>query len=394
MITKEDEALATDKRLIGFSALSNFIDTCSSPRAVMFSSFISSFIPLEHGEPKIILSGVEEEFVKTLFHKKMKNDSKILAIVDRYDGKTNDRISTSTEKFIIYLDLELDEINYINIPIMEKYSPKFGFTHRETGVLNEIEYGDVIEKDTLLTRTNSQNDDGDLCVGLNVNMCLASLKEIGEDAIVISESLSERGSFKTYETIKLQFGLKDIPLNLYGDDTEYKIIPDIGENVHDSGILFASRHVYEHTDNSLLPAIMSARHLQSYRPIFDKCVYVKNNRGKVIDVKVLHTPKTKSSSTYTKVDAQMKKYVKSLEDFNTSFINTVESIQEMYGNDVKVGDKLHRYMVDLYSVRDPKLTNIMNQEPLDLYMVEIVVEFKHKLKVGNKLSGYYGDFQI
>jgi len=388
----EEELLAIDRRLMGFAALSNFGSQCSSSRYVMFSNFLGQYIPLEHGEPKIILSGVEKEFVKTLFGRKVKNDSRILGIIDRYDGKTVDRVNQSTEKFILYHDLVLDEINYINIPIYEKFSPKFGFSHREDPILDELEYGDEISSRTKLSRTNSENDDGDLCIGLNVNMCLASFKEGGEDAIVISDTLAKRGAFKTYETVKAQFGIKDLPLNLYGDDDNYKIMPDIGERVHESGILLATRHVHDNNDESMLPALMSRRHLAYQRPIFDNCVYVKDNTGVVIDIKVVHTPKIKKASTYTHIDEQMWKYVDSLSDFNKKFISTVETIQKDYeGTNTVIGDKLHKMMVDLYCVQDPKLVNIMSQEPLDLFMIEFTIEYNHELKIGTKMSGIYGD---
>ena len=386
-----DETLKIDRRFLGFAALSNFGNECSSSRYVMFSNFLGQYIPLNNGDVKITLSGVEEEFVKTLFSRKVVNDSKIVGIVDRYDGKTSDRITTSVERFIIYVDLVKDEIDVISIPIYEKFSPKFGFNHRHTDALDDLDYGDILEAGTKVSRTNSENDNGELCIGLNVNMCLTSLKDVGEDAVVISESLAERGRFKTYETTRFQFGTKDIPLNIYGDDIEYKIVPDIGEYVHDSGILFATRSVYENNDDGLLPALMSARHLRYPRPIFDKCYYPKDNGGKVIDIKVIHTPKTRNNGTFTRINEQMDKYVKSLEDFNNLFILTVEGIQKSYGDTVKIGDKLHRMMVDIYSLRDNRLLNIANQEPLDLYTIDITLEFEHKLNIGMKLSGESGD---
>jgi len=383
--------LGIDRRLLGFASLSNFGMACSSSRFVMFSNFLGQYIPLDNGEPKIVLSGTEEEFIKTLFSRKVENDSKVLAIIDRYDGRTADRIDTTVERFVIYHDLVKDELNYINIPNHEKFNPKFGFTHRETNALDDIEYGDELPAGTKLSRTNSENERGELTIGLNVNICLASFKDVGEDPIVISDELAERGSFKTYETFRLEFGYQDVPLNLYGDDEYYKIMPDIGEYVNDDGILFATRNSNENGDESLYPALMSNRHLRCPRPLFDKCQFTSKAGGKVIDIKVIKSPKQKKLYTYTQIDQQMEKYVNSMNDFINTFIRTIEEIQAKYNNEIVIGDKLHKMMVDLYSIRDPRLTNVLNQSPLDLYFVEVVVEYSHKLNIGTKMSGLYGD---
>ena len=57
----------------------------------------------------------------------------------------------------------------------------------------------------------------------------------------------------------ISFGEDEVPLNLYGDDENYKIHPDVGELIRSDGVLFASRKLI----TGLYPIQMSRKALRT-----------------------------------------------------------------------------------------------------------------------------------
>jgi len=375
-------------RFLGFSALANFGDGASSSRFVMFHGFLSQYVPLENSEPKIILSGLEREFGKTFFNKKIENDSALLGIVERYDSLASS-IKAKVEKVIFIYDGSYDELDIIDIPKYEKHSPKFGFNLKETDVLDDLEYGDQLEADTILARVPSDKGNDDIGVGVNAIGALVTDKKIGEDAVIISESFAEKCSFNTWATFKLSTGINTIPLNIFGDLDNYKVMKDIDETLEDT-VFFATRNAKVGEHQTLYASLFSDEHLMSYDVNFDNMYNVNKAGGVIEDIKVIRTPKGKRVSAYTGIYEQLDLYADAYELYMKEFIRTLDRIKKQYP-DTRLSRKLHHRSVYYRSLLDPRVSNFKDRNPLDLYHIEITVRFKHKLTKGKKVTGLYGN---
>ena len=77
--------------------------------------------------------------------------------------------------------------------------------------------------------------------GCNLNVAYMAIPQVTEDGIAISESAAKKLETEGYSTISIDIGPGQIPLNLYGDETNYKFMPDIGNTVHEDGVVCALR---------------------------------------------------------------------------------------------------------------------------------------------------------
>ena len=86
-------------------------------------------------------------------------------------------------------------------------------------------------------------------------------------AVVISESAAKKLSHATITEYLIPVNSNDVLLNLYGDDTDYKCFPDIGEEIK-NGILCARRRMV----NSTMLSSLNNQSLKSFNSN-DNCFY-------------------------------------------------------------------------------------------------------------------------
>lgn len=408
-IFKENENLKVREELIGLHVMNPFIREISASRSYMMSSHFSQSCTPIFGEEKIIQSGIEKELGKNTFSKKTEADVKVLRIIKRYDGIADKDINKCVEKIVVTEDLETGEIDYISIPYYSKMHTEFGFKYEETPVMKNLRKDDILPKDTILADSPTVCENGGYKYGVNANVCLLNMPETAEDGIIISESMSERLTYRSYETRAIEFGEKSFPLNIYGTDKEYKPFPSIGEFVGKDSILCALR-LY---DDDLSPSLLSINDTMDFNPMFDRAIYVKSagkdvtlrgetfQNGVVVDIKVYTNPKTKKNF-YSGMTEELDNYANALKRFHERILETYEDIKKehnkRYNNkDLLLSSKFHRLVTDSMALVNPKNDKIMytnHNDPVDLYRVEFTIEYigtsNGRLTLGNKLSDLSG----
>jgi len=273
-----DPDLRVREELLSLHALNPFISTASSPRCLMFSGHLSQIVVLAGGGlPQIIQTGLEQQLATNTFSKKIDSDSRVMAILKRYNGVSATSVTERAEYVVITQDAETDELDLISIPISHKLHQYFGFKYQiNEDVLNPTILNGVVPGGTILADSPAVSKDGDYMYGRPVNLAYLHVPEVTGDGVVISEDLAKKFEFKTYETVVAEFGEKSFPLNLYGDDDVYKAFPDIGEYINDDRVVMATRR-YE---TSLSPGLVSKKDVREYSTNFDKPYYSKSNGGK------------------------------------------------------------------------------------------------------------------
>lgn len=384
-LSKErEERLPIDPRLMGVSALNQYSTHFSSPRAVMTLGQLSQFIPLNNGEERIVTSGIDRRLSEMSFDKRIPNDANILDVVESSNGEVT----------IIFHDLEKDWIDFLEIPISVSHFKTFGFNYILTDAFKDIKAAigkhTVIPKDTLVARTTSQRDNFGWAFGNNLNVGFMTLAETAEDAIYISDVAAEKFKYKRHFTYKLSFGGNIVPLNSYGNEKEYKIFPGVGEYIRDDGVIFAVRDYNE----ELSPVLMTTKALQDINQTFDSATFFKHGKGKVVKVKVVNSPRSKTTPYYLGTEDQVNKYL----THELSDGNRIEQCYAQYkrGANNGVSPALTRYLVEynvIKATRPPAARMIdlkYKNEKMNTHTVEITIEVDQNLELGSKLASLDG----
>lgn len=399
--------LEIKEELLSVHALNPFIANNSSARGYMFSSHFSQCLALRKGEEHIIQSGLEKEFRENTFSKVADRDYRVVKVIKRYSGLDSQSVDKVVEIILLVEDIGTYELDYISIPYYHKLHQYFGFTYiKNDDLLNNIRTGDILPKDTILAKAPGINNNNGYTYGLNANMCLLNLPETTEDGVVVSESFVKKLAYDTFETRIVEFGSKNFPLNMYGDDKVYKAFPEIGDLISEDSVIMVLRNY----DEDIPAALTSINDVREFNPMFDKAVYVKApgeikningeeiKYGEIVDIKVYTSNKWKKD-LYTDVGDGIEKYSNSLKLFHKQILDAYEEVKQdnykRYKNyDVKISEKLHKLIVDSICLYNPNKNNIAyssKNELLDTVRIEFTIAYAGTIPVvGSKITDHHG----
>jgi len=388
-----DPDLVIREELLSLHAINPFIGNISSARSIMVSGHLSQIVVIENGEPQIIQTGIDPQLAQNTFSKKLEADSRILAILKRYNGVSATSVTELTEYLVITQDVETNQLDIVSIPRYHKLHQNFGFKYKlNEDTLNHNILNTVMPKGTIFADSPTVSKDSEYKFGRPVNIAYLHIPEVTGDGVVISESLAKKYAYRTYETIVVEFGEKSFPLNMYGDDDNYKPFPDIGERVNSDRVTIATRD-YE---TPLSPALTSRSDVKDYSVYFDKPFYAKADGATVVDIKVFHNAKFRKS-TYTKTTEQVDKYAKALKQYYRDIINvytaTAKEYYLRYKQDIPVSEQFHRLLLDAYAVVEEarNIRYTYKNDLVDLYRVEITLEYLVAPDVtGSKVTTLHG----
>ncbi len=390
-----------DVQLLSILGINPFAAHNSSPRAYMFSSHISQSVLIEGKTEKRIQTGLEQEFGKYVFNCKMPSNGKIIAILEKYrtDSIVED-FKINPAVYIIFEDIDNNQFDYIEVPNYRSFHQTFGFKLiKNQKAFENLRVGEIIPKDTIIAESESISEVGGYKFGIELNVALMSHPAVAEDGILISEDVLERLAFTKYEKKTVEFGESTFPLNLYGDDNNYKPFPDIGEKVREDSLLIALREY----DNDIAPAIMGVKDCQKIDYMFDKMYYASSPDSYVIDLKVIHN----ENSNYVlpqSMDSNIQKYAIATKIFYKKLLEIYNKIRrehrQKYGPNAKVNlsHNFHRLLVESLimtenggrSASDIIIKKYRNS-PLDTYKIEFTLATRVVPSLGYKCAGTSGD---
>lgn len=389
-IFKNKEGLEAQEELLGWGAQNPFITNDSASRSYMSASQMKQILTLVDGDDKIITTGIEKQLGRNTFNRILDFDYRVVKKITRYRGIGSSAINKTVGYLLIVENLDKGELDYIDIPYSNTLHPNFGFKYVwNEDLLETISGGDILPKDTELAVSPTLSDGGHYKLGLNANLALLSFPATSKDGAVISESFAEKLSFDYFQTFVIETGSKNFPLNLYGDENNYKPFPEIGEMVRDDSVLVALRNY----DDMFTSCLTSVNDVKDFNPLFDKAIYVRspgnteivNNdirlASEVVDIKVWHSPKAKKEP-YSGTCDILNKYAESLKNYYKNILSAYEAkLEEHYrltGNyNLKISRKLHRLIIEAYSIVNPenkKINYTFRNELIDIYRVEITLK--------------------
>lgn len=378
---------------LSIAATNPFILNTSSPRAVMDYSHFSAHVPLINPDKRIIKTGIEYELGKYVDDVVADNNYIVKASIPRYPSLMEN--SPSTTLIVEYSDDKHIYIDYINVDTYKTNHTFFGYKlYPNKKVMDNISFNSIIPEGTVISRAASRDEHtNEYKFGLNANVVFMSHPSVSEDGYVISESFAKRMKFHSIIKRSIHITKNSIPLNLYGDEFNYKSIPDIGENVLREGLLCAIRNK---NDWFVFTDIIDD-HLREVDFNFDDLIYV-NPDSKVIDIKVYKNYTASKVNINTKIYEQFENYAYLLENYYASIINAYNTIikekiamyKDQYRDYVRITPRLHRLITDamIYNkyIKEGKCKFTYRKLPIDLYLVEITTISEITPNIGFKLT--------
>lgn len=381
------------RELLSVCGLNSLHQHISSARVAMFTSHVGQMLQIKGATERTFQTGMEAEYGKYTFNVRMPCNGRIVKIIERYRSDlSKDAIKENPETVVIYEDVDTKVLGYFKLTTYCSNHQYFGFRYVAKDGIRQLRVGQYISKDTVFLDSPSVADDGGYKYGIQANVAMMTHPAVAEDGVLISEEFAKKLEFHTYETRIIEWGSEEFALNLYGTADDYKAFPDIGEPVRPDGILMALR--------SCEPSIMAGVEQNIYDTMkvdhtFDNTIYANGPGGVVKDIKV-HHDLNNSNFSEKNMDKQVQRYDTVRRVFYQGIVDFWNGMKKMRGESLHLTPELHNLVVQAIAVVSEgtghqRVSKLYRKAPLDVYRVEIVIEYTNTPGVGYKLTGTYGD---
>lgn len=365
----------------------------SSSRVQMFCSHLGQKLVVHGVEENQIQSGMEREFGKGNFRIEMPVRARILAVIPRYGQSMGaDVIKSNPETVVIYQDISdrntVGGIGVIILPRHFGFHPYFGFDYKNGAGLQKLRKDEIIEAGTVLLETPTTSETNGYQFGINANVALMTLPEVSEDGVIISESFAERMKFYKYETRFIEFGKDQFPLNIYGDENNYRILPEIGDRIRDDGLLAVLRE----SDDLMALVDQNRNSTRVVDYIFDTKVHVVG--GGVVE-NIIVTCNDDSQNRITDQTRQLEKYIQATTSFDKRILSIHHEMEKKYGKDnLPYNGDFYLMVREAYIGTNlegkEKVQKLYRKSQLDHFRVMVVIKKEIKPNFGFKITNLGG----
>lgn len=346
----------------------------SAPRDIMFTSNLKHKVSMVKPETPLLYTNYEN-IVGNMSSGIIRAKSRRVVThkVSKFSGDKVDHMYT-----LFLYDEEEDKYHVVHKKNVEDLTEKFGFGYN-TDNMDSKNIGDAFEKDEVVLQSTSYDEYGNYSYGVNATFMYLISNDTIEDAAVISKSFAQKAVSKEVEVIPISINDNDIPVNLFGQNGEYKGFPDIGEST--PNVIFARRRL---NTKELLHSIK----IDNITEPDDKSDTIFYCKGRVTDINI-YCNKAPEEMEVNKINAQLFKYV----DMQQEYYQNIKGVCE------EILDSGSKYSVDithLYQrakdILDPEVKwKIDREKAFSNLILEITVERDVKAEVGQKLTGRDGN---
>ncbi len=393
-----DQTFELEPEILSIHSLNRFTAHNSAPRSVMMGTQFAQRPVISGSETKYILTGVEEEFGRFTFSVRMPEDGVIVSKITKFGMLQEAKDANLVpETLYIYQSDETGEFGCFRIPYHSSHDPVFGFKYELKPESQMLSPGVAFAKDTVFADTPANKGDHHYTFTRNLNMAYMSHYNVGLDGFVVNERIKDWYRFRVYEERTITGGGDAFLLNIHGNDEVYKPIPDIGEYIHENGLVACAREV----NTMMAPAMTSRRDTQIPDYQFDTPVFSRPGKGRVVDITVVESP-TNSRTLPPEMEEQLRKYGNACRQYYREimqFYNTETRKHKAAGGSgrIKMTKELHNLVHTAKGMVENEHTDQRNKlfyswkgEPCDTWRVTVVIEYEMEISRGNKLSCLHG----
>lgn len=252
-LLQADENQKGTHSLLGRSMI-GYPQYVNSMRSVMYSSHTQQLVTQENPTFPGLFTGGENVVGKySSGYKEVVND----CTVYRKIVKFGDIVDTPTIYTLFVFDEVEKRFDVITRTPGESLVENYGYRYK-TDVIDSFNEGDMIPAGTIPYRSTSYDEYMNYAFGRDVDVVYTLDPFTSEDAATASDTLADEFVTSKFDDVRINLNDNDFPLNLFGDDDDYKIMPDIGEDT--GGIVMALRRkfnnqVFHDFKNELLSRI-------------------------------------------------------------------------------------------------------------------------------------------
>lgn len=371
------------------SVLVHFFANTSSQRRLMSNNAMPQVEVIKGNETARFQTGFETKVGKYEFDDcAREQDIQVVRVIPKFGlSVSHDKIMSNPSFTVIYIGADDNKIGFFNINEYRELHSGFGYKNKKITKTCPSE-GDYISKEQKFT--TAPNHDGPLYnMGLNANVCYMPMWDTTDDAFVISRSLADRFTHTVIARKEITIDLDTCPLNLYGDDTDYRCFPDIGNKVRDDGILIALRNL----DRNSFLTDFSNDELSIPRHMHDSLIMAPPGATIVdINVYINHKQIRKIEDTcYT----QLLEYNQLHNSYYSAVIDTFEELSRKgYQCSPAFNNLVTRCKCFCYNRGGKSLILVDKKDIIKNVKLELVYAYEQKIAQGYKLSGTDGSEKL
>ena len=366
----KNEDLINDPSLLGMTSLT-FPLYINAMRGTMFTSHLKQFLNLKWPDFPYLFTNSENMIGKySSGYKKAPHDYKIVKKIEKFKGL----VDKPNIYYLFVYDKTLKKYEVIERKPYESLTETFGYEYLNQ-IIDSYNEGDVINENTVYERSTSYDEYMNYQYGKNVNVLYTLDPYTSEDAAIASRSLCKDLTCIECDEVTINLNNNDYLINKYGDDDNYKPLPDIGEHVSD--IIAAVRRQF----NNQLLSDFTVKNLQTIHSEDPK--YYIDKDVEVIDYVIYTNNEEPIDNTFYK---QINKYLKYQDKFYTEIVHTCKKIidsGEDYSEDIDyLYDRANKFLETVkYRWRDENDSEYSN--------MKIVIKIKRDapLTKGCKITG-------
>lgn len=362
--------IAIPEQMIGTGLNQPFCNANSGSRKLMFATHSNHRLPILEPEIALVQTGFENEFG---FHSssyiKANADYEVVAKIAKFS------FNPDHHYFLILKNLDTGMHELFERVSFEHITESYGYLINNE-YIDSLKVGTHIPKETVMQKSMAYDEFDNHRQGKNLITANISCNHTMEDAIIMAKSVAE--SFKTplIRKVNININDNDILLNMYGDGFNYKVIPDIGEEITD-GILCAVRR--EKKEESLFA--QSWEHLKDIMMSDDKYT----TQGRIVDIDVYcNNREGLKESAYA---TQIHKYFSESLRVCSELVTMIDHIRE-----VECGIKMSYDLEKMY-INSKRILNgdsFIKERPFSYLDIDIYVLEENAVSIGDKFADRYG----
>lgn len=333
----------------------------------MFSTHRDHVFPLIFGEKAIIETGYEIRFGDySSSITRADADYQVIAKISKFSTNPNHHY------WLILKDRNSNRLDVVERISYHHITESYGYLYNNE-YMDSLTVGDTIPNNTIVQKSLAFDEYNNRKDGVNFNVVYMALDDNMEDSIIFSDVAASKLTSPLIKPVQIMINDNDIPLNIYGDDKTYKVIPDIGEDIKDANLIALRKEkkeeaYYTQSVDRLRKIIMSDD--------------IKQVHGKVIDIDIYcNNPDILDNHYY----AQLKWYYNELQRMSSEIVKTVlpyasqnfelsYELQKLFANAKRVCN--HDQYID--------------KRPFSNIILNVTVLEEKFMEAGDKASNRYG----
>lgn len=367
-LSEKDRVLHDSPALYGMTSLtwSRYIN---SMRSTMYTSHLKQFLtPLNPDFPFVFTNAENLVGQNSSSYKKVKNPCRVYKKCIKFE----DILETPNTYKLFLFDEVTKQFDVVERREVEDLTENFGFQY-QNDFIDSLEEGDHIDKDSVLFKSSSYDDDMNYRFGKNAVVMYTLDPYTSEDAAVVRKGFIEEFNTIETEVISIKMNSNDFLINLRGKHGQYKPLPDIGEKA--TGILASIRTQF----NNQILYDFKADALSRIQD-GDRTVYI-NGTQEIVDITIYSNNEEIEDNPFNE---QINKYLVSQNKYYQEIYDTCKQIIDSGYEYTKEIDYLYKRSKEMLDTKkrwkegDAAFSNVI---------IEVTTRKVKPLANGQKITG-------